>query len=633
MQMSISFTIGKASVPKKVNIAHNNREFIAPNIDGSRTCQNVTYVREDIRESYTKLFGNALAKYNAQQKRADRVIHDYYEHIQKSKREETCYEAIIQFGDRNNAGCGTAGGAVAQKMLDEYMKSFQQRNPNLYVFNAVLHLDEDSPHLHIDFIPFYTHGRTKGLEVGVSMRSAMDEMGFKNKCKAHNSLVAWEESERREMERILNRHGIQREDKHDHHKHMDVEPFKASKDAERAVQEALKAAPLSLEEQQAIRQKVLIQKAKEAEFIRQDAQSEYRGFYYASEEKRAAVTAELDKRHIPYRDTSTGFEAQACFVDVIRDIEEKIKTENPNYRQQLRDEVDRRMMDCNSMEDLLGYLTMDGYEVKIGKYISVKPPDSQKFIRLKSLGAEYTESGLMLRIKNRMAFEKQLESTTLRAERDHKSEEVIITLKTMILYTIAFKKGDLPVHRKNPQKALSWVNDAELDALLALNNRFNEGATLETLHQEFAAAEQKKDAAQKVLQRERQNLTGYRKLREKLLLYFEGQPSSRFTIEDAKRTLTVDYPMVNRENYQQVHTLVAQQEETLKQAEIAMQDAEDQLKLAAGVFEKAERVLAGTYVEELVKQEEYRRASKFGGNGMFGSNGEEFRTWNLPPQD
>lgn len=290
-------------------------------------------------------------------------------------------------------------------------------------------------------------------------------------------------------------------------------------------------------------------------------------------------------------------------------------------------------MDCNSMEDLLGYLTMDGYEVKIGKYISVKPPDSQKFIRLKSLGAEYTESGLMLRIKNRMAFEKQLESTTLRAERDHKSEEVIITLKTMILYTIAFKKGDLPVHRKNPQKALSWVNDAELDALLALNNRFNEGATLETLHQEFAAAEQKKDAAQKVLQRERQNLTGYRKLREKLLLYFEGQPSSRFTIEDAKRTLTVDYPMVNRENYQQVHTLVAQQEETLKQAEIAMQDAEDQLKLAAGVFEKAERVLAGTYVEELVKQEEYRRASKFGGNGMFGSNGEEFRTWNLPPQD
>ena len=70
-----------------------------------------------------------------------------------------------------------------------------------------------------------------------------------------------------------------------------------------------------------------------------------------------------------------------------------------------------------------------------------------------------------------------------------------------------------------------------------------------------------------------------------------------------------------------------------QQAEIAMQDAEDQLKLAAGVFEKAERVLAGTYVEELVKQEEYRRASKFGGNGMFGSNGEEFRTWNLPPQD
>ena len=78
-------------------------------------------------------------------------------------------------------------------MLDEYMKSFQQRNPNLYVFNAVLHDDEASPHLHIDFIPFYTHGRKIGLSKGVSMRAALREMGYVPKNSSVNQLVMWEE--------------------------------------------------------------------------------------------------------------------------------------------------------------------------------------------------------------------------------------------------------------------------------------------------------------------------------------------------------------------------------------------------------------------------------------------------------
>ena len=49
------------------------------------------------------------------------------------------------------------------------MKGFQARNPNRHVFNAVMHLDEVSPHLHIDFVPFYTKDRQRGLRKGVSL--------------------------------------------------------------------------------------------------------------------------------------------------------------------------------------------------------------------------------------------------------------------------------------------------------------------------------------------------------------------------------------------------------------------------------------------------------------------------------
>lgn len=97
------------------------------------------------------------------------------------------------------------------------MFSFQQRNPNLYVFNAVLHMDEASPHLHINFVPFYTKGRKNGLSKGVSMKQALIEEGFKPKTTKDNQLVMWEEAERREMERILHRHGFVREDKNAHY--------------------------------------------------------------------------------------------------------------------------------------------------------------------------------------------------------------------------------------------------------------------------------------------------------------------------------------------------------------------------------------------------------------------------------
>ena len=140
-KLSCSFTLGELSAGK-ANIEHNNREFISNNVDVSRLANNIVYVQEDVRDVYDELFGNALETYNAKQKRNDRKIHDYFEYVMNDSRKEAYYEIIVQFGDSDTAGTDAPDGKFAVELLDEYARSFQQRNPNLRVVNQIMHNDE-----------------------------------------------------------------------------------------------------------------------------------------------------------------------------------------------------------------------------------------------------------------------------------------------------------------------------------------------------------------------------------------------------------------------------------------------------------------------------------------------------------
>lgn len=162
MGKTISFVKGKGS------ISHNNRDFIAGNVDGDRMAWNEYYVRLPIREAYQQIFGPAIAEYNAKQKRKDRQVTDYLTDIKKSRnKEKQFYEIVVQIGRMEDTGVLDANGELsvaardAKEILDEYAKSFQERNPNLYLFNAVLHIDEATPHLHLDYIPVAHGYKTK----------------------------------------------------------------------------------------------------------------------------------------------------------------------------------------------------------------------------------------------------------------------------------------------------------------------------------------------------------------------------------------------------------------------------------------------------------------------------------------
>lgn len=209
----------------KGSLTHNRRDFIAENVDSSRTPLNVEYCNEDIRAVYHELFDNVLARYNEKQTRKDRVIDDYYEKIRTGKQEKLFEELIIQIGNKDDMNASSENGQLARQILDEYMQSFQQRNPTLRVFSAHLHMDEATPHLHIDFIPFTT-GSKRGLETRVSLKKALEALGFAGGTKSHTELNQWIESEKQALASIMARHDIEWEQKGTHEEHLSVLDYK-----------------------------------------------------------------------------------------------------------------------------------------------------------------------------------------------------------------------------------------------------------------------------------------------------------------------------------------------------------------------------------------------------------------------
>ena len=219
MQRTISAMVGKGSVN------HNSRKFKAENVDGSRTHLNIDYCNEPIKKIYHELFDEALKRYNEKQTRADRRIENYYEKIRNSKQEKPFHELILQIGDKENMSAESENGQLARQILDEYYRRFQERNPNLKVFSAHLHMDEATPHLHIDFVPFTT-GSNRGLDTRVSLKQALAAQGFKGGTRGDTEWNQWVSAEKSALALVMERYGIEWEHKGSHEKHLSVLDYK-----------------------------------------------------------------------------------------------------------------------------------------------------------------------------------------------------------------------------------------------------------------------------------------------------------------------------------------------------------------------------------------------------------------------
>ena len=230
--------MGRVSMPQgKGSQLHNRREYekigkpIPDNIDVSKSSENIILVDKDIKQAYREIFGEALEQYNAKQKRADRKIEDYCDHIKKSKNgEKLFYEDVVQWGSKEDFQKPETR-ERAKEALVQYVKGFEERNPNLKLVGAYIHMDEASPHLHLDYIPV-AQGYTRGLETRNSLDKAMKQMGYQpeKESRKNNATKLWKENERSVFGEICRNMGLEVEAERKARGSLSVDEYKKARD-------------------------------------------------------------------------------------------------------------------------------------------------------------------------------------------------------------------------------------------------------------------------------------------------------------------------------------------------------------------------------------------------------------------
>lgn len=465
----------KASLTFRVDsgiIGHNNRDFIAKNVNADKVSLNISYKKESLEDKYHELFDEAVREYNERQTRGDRKITDYLEHIKSSKQEQPFYEAVVQIGDMHNCGVGTENEKAVKEMLDDYMKDFEKRNPNIKVFNAVMHLDEATPHLHIDFVPI-CHSPNRGLPIRVSLKGALKEQGFGGKNAKETDRQVWASSEKKFLAEILKKHGFEQENKNVHRAHLEVDEYKEyasqikkmndhinilkQKPAETMTQDEI----AMIKNQNDFMRGEIEKRNEQIKILSQRAGAKFIPFNVWSQEKITFISAELERIKIPF------VEGGNCVF--IPDYAEKTcaaiaKRFTPQQTQGVRAEIaydiDRLILSSENFAELLAKLKEQGYEIKEGKYLAVKSPRAQKFVRLRSLGEEYLPKNIEKRIANRDKFPNLVREKSKNANDIEQKFYVTISQTIIEIKYLRYKP-----RKTNSQKPYTFTNDKDIDEL------------------------------------------------------------------------------------------------------------------------------------------------------------------------
>lgn len=226
---SISIELGKGA------LKHNSRIFNTSNTNPERSHLNKEYINDDIKNVYHELFDEAVERYNSKQTRNDRKVKNYYEKICNGKQEKPFHEIVVQIGNKSDFGIGKQTAELAEKALDNYVCTFQKRNPYLRVFSAHMHLDEATPHLHIDFVPFTT-GSKRGVDTRVSLKQALANQGFVGNGREETEWALWVNSEKESLAESMFKFNIEWENQHTSREHLSVLDYKKKERQKEVIQ-------------------------------------------------------------------------------------------------------------------------------------------------------------------------------------------------------------------------------------------------------------------------------------------------------------------------------------------------------------------------------------------------------------
>lgn len=220
---------------------HNLRldEVVSNKTHIDKNGEHETWFDEPVHDVYRRVFGEALTRYNAKQKRADRKIKDYYDHVSKDKQKHARYEMIV--GVYNGYDCKKieCDRETSKAVLYAYAETWKDRNPNLELLGIYYHADEEGePHLHIDYVPV-AHGYKKGLDTQACLNKALEEqeqlfeLSGKRCSVKDNAVVRWTKSENEFLEKLCEVAGLKVAHPRTGEKHMQIEKFKELKQHER----------------------------------------------------------------------------------------------------------------------------------------------------------------------------------------------------------------------------------------------------------------------------------------------------------------------------------------------------------------------------------------------------------------
>lgn len=613
--LSVSFRLDDGIVE------HNNREFIAKNVVHERIPDNITYKRENIREFYNQLFGQALAEYNARKAHPYQRIPDYYEHIRKGKQEKPYKEIVVQFGDMQDCGLNSENLETAKAMLDEYMREFERRNPNLKVFNAVMHLDEATPHLHIDFVPI-VHSPNRGLSVRVSMKGALREQGFSSANRMENEWVAWQEVEREYMEEILHKYGLHRDDKNVHREHWSVDEYKRKKQAAQEIRSmndhinALKKKSddsytseeiAAIKNQNDYMRSEITKRDEKIAVLSRQVNAVFIPYEIYSDDKLQYVADGLTRAKIPFIEESRMLYIPDYAVKTANVIASHYQSANVGtIRDRIALDIDRLIYSSTSVENLLNKLKERGYEIKHGKYIAVKAPFAERYVRLKSLGDEYLPKKLEKRISLNGTYARKVKERMIRSsEMEKKICSVILDT------TVAIQQFRIIPKKTKPQKIYTFSNDESLNLLVEQLSTIGEfgitsGSGISAKAEELKNSVDEKSEELKILSDEAPTLKSEI---AQIRFYFENVQNRRRLDSMGQVKLAAAKEAVDKHGIRSVSE-IAELEERLKLLPTYIRTvqnklAEEQagLKRINRLADVYESVIEGNYIDNLVKEQ------------------------------
>lgn len=618
-KVSLSFRIDAGVVE------HNNRDFIAKNVISERIPLNITYKKESLADKYHELFDDAVKEYNSRMTRADRKISDYLEHISNSKQEKPFYEIVVQIGDKDDCGIGKENAEAAKEMLDEYMREFEKRNPNIKVFNAVMHLDEATPHLHIDFVPI-CHSPNRGLPVRVSLKGALKEQGLVAQSLRNSEWQAWASSEKKALAEILKKRGFGQQNKNVKHSHMEVDEYKEYAQTIQKMNEhinVLKQKPdgeLTKDEMAEIKNqndflRSEIQKRDEKiQILSKRVGAKFVPFDVYSQEKIMFMCAELDRIGVPNIAESNCVYVPEYALKTCSSVASRYTPpKNTGVRAEIALDIDRLIYSSENLDDLLAKLKSElGYEIKSdAKYIAVKSPKAQRFVRLKSLGDDYLPKNLEKRIAEKEKFPNAVAAKFKRAAEAQSVVEqnfyTTITQTIIEVRTLRYKPS-----KTNPKKVYSFDNDKDINFLseqLLTMNDFNLNSP-ESIYE--AAEEFAKNIAEKTEKVNQLNseIPTLKSDIAQIKLLFSDLRYSKDTMAQMK--IAAAQEKANKygvkteddiENLERRLKLIPMYVQNLKAETI-----EEQLKLARvkDLIEVYEKIIEGNYIDNMIAAQKER---------------------------